>query len=237
MGKNGYFALGGIGAFGLYAFFVFLIAISLMDFHKKRTQSLKSEQSAIEVNIEDMTPKAEEQAQMLEPTEPQITQPIKETKLEPKKQVEAIDPLKVMKTAIKQETKSQPKQTQQPTKSATQTQKQPTSAMDLLKGTTIKENSTARSGIENEYLKKIQQIIEKKWNFTQSDHGKRALIELSINKDGSFTFKLLETNNKEFSNRGIECLKSLQKQGFPPPPNSKAILGESVNFEGYKNSI
>ncbi len=240
MGKNGYFALGGIGAFGLYAFFVFLVAMSLMDFHKKRTESIKGEQSAIEVNIADIAPKAEEQTNTPEPTpaQPQITQPIKETKPEPKKQAEALEPLKIMKTAIKQETKAPAKQTQQSTTPTQQPQKQQTSsAANLLSSLNIKQNSGARSGVENEYLLKIKKLIMQKWNFTQSDYGKKAIIELNINKDGSFTFKLLETNNKEFSNRGIECLKSLQQTGFPPPPNSKAITGESVNFEGYKNTL
>ncbi|MDD3466532.1 MAG: TonB C-terminal domain-containing protein [Campylobacterales bacterium] len=249
MGKNGYFALGGIGALALYAFFIVLVAISLMDFHKKRSESIKSEQSAIEVNIEDKAPEIAQPTPSPQPTpteqpttQQQTAQVVKTTKPEPKKQADSLEPTKIMKTVIQQETKQQPTQTKQ-TKTAVQPQQQKqsqpqvqTSAANVLSSLSIQQNRV-RNGEQNEYLMKIKKIILQKWNWQQSDHGKMATIELNINKDGSFTFKLLDNNNRDFSNRAVECLKSLQQTGFPPPPNSKAIMGEPLNFEGYKNSL
>lgn len=239
MDKNNYFAIGGIGAFGLYAFFVFLVAISLMDFNKKRTESIRSEQSAIEVSIEDKAQETQKTPTQQTPQTQNVIENKQQEEPKPKQDVEALEPTKILKTVVKQELKQStqtPKQLQKQTQ--TQPQKQtPTSAASLLSGMSIRENQTSRSGVENEYLLKIKKIILQNWNWQQSDHGKGATIELNIKIDGSFTFRLLDTNNKEFSNRAIECLKALQKTGFPPPPDSKAIMGEPLNFKGYQNSL
>ena len=84
-------------------------------------------------------------------------------------------------------------------------------------------------GVEGKYLAKIQTILYG-WP-AQSDYaGKRAIVHLSIKKDGSFTFRLKERSKDDDFNKGlITYLKQLKNIGFGRH-NSKKIYSIEVIF-------
>jgi hypothetical protein len=231
MDKNKFFVIGGVSSFALYGFVLAVLLLSLSNFQKIRKVAIKSEQSAIEVSIEEKTTETAEQIPTL-PVPPTPAQPQKEIK-QPiqKQQPEALTPTKLTKNIVKQESKPQIVQQAQPPKEKLR------SANDFLSDLAIKKNnlniSFSGTGEKDEYLQKVAEIIKQRWVVLASDTGNSATIQFTINKNGTFTYRLSRGNNQDFNNRLVEYAKSLQKNALPPPPSGKEVVVE-FNFNGTR---
>lgn len=76
-------------------------------------------------------------------------------------------------------------------------------------------------GTQNAYFAKIELALQN-WPSQSEFAGETVKIWLKIEKDGSFTFKLLSASNNEDFNTGlIQYIKQLQKIGFDPHKNTK----------------
>jgi outer membrane biosynthesis protein TonB len=237
MDKNSFFWLGGIGSFSLYAAVVAILLFALTNSQNLKKIAIKSEQSSIEISMEELeaTPsepvlKTEEKVvpkETKKPEEPKKVEPKK-----PEKVIEdAVSPKKIVKEIPKKE---QPKAVQNtPQKTVTQ---QPKSAKDLLAALSIKKNSDISftsfnsSGEVNEYLSNIAKIIKQGWNPAKSDAGLIATVVVNIEPDGSFSFRLKRGGGADFNDRLTAYLQFLQKKGFPPPTDKKSVSVE-FNFK------
>jgi len=231
MDKNSFFWLGGFGSFAAYGIVVLIIVFTLNDTQKIRKIAVKSEQSAIEVSMEELTQNtAEPTIQAETPIEPKIEKKQEEVK-KPKEKVveEAISPKKVIKEAVKKEEK---KEVKKPTPS----QEQPKSAKDLLASLSIKKNSDVSfssfnsSGEVNEYLSNIAKIIKQGWNPSKTDAGLSAVVLVNIEPDGNFIFRIKRGGGGDFNDRLTAYLKTLQVKKFPPTTDKKPISVE-FNFK------
>ncbi len=237
MDKNSFFWLGGIGSFSLYAAVVAILLFALTNSQNLKKIAIKSEQSSIEVSMEELeaaaepTPKDEKKP---EPQQERLKQ--EETrKPEPKKPEkiieDAISPKKIIKEVVKKEA---PKPT--PTQTKSTPTEQPKSAKDLLAALSIKKNSDISftsfnsSGEVNEYLSNIAKIIKQGWNPAKTDAGIIAVMLVNIEADGSFSFRLKRGGGADFNDRLTAYLRFLQKKGFPPPTDKKSVSVE-FNFK------
>lgn len=228
MDKSSFFWLGGISSFGLYGALVAILVFALTTPSIKKI-SIKSEQSAIEVSMEELatqpTPQIEQQAE----SKPQKIEPKKPEKIIE----EAIAPKKIIKDAIKKE---EPKKAQPVQQKQIQPTEQPKSAKDLLAGLSIKKNnevsfsSSNTSGETSEYLSKITKIIKQGWGTSQAEAGIIVTVAMSIETNGAFTFRIKSGGNPAFNERLTGYLKSLQAKGFPQPTDKKPISVE-FNFK------
>ncbi len=234
MDKNKFFVIGGVSSFALYGLVLAVLLLSLSNFQKIKKVAIKSEQSAIEVSIEEKTTE-ETSEQIPTPPTPPITTPVQPQKeiKQPiqKQQPEALAPTKILKNITKQETKPQTVQQAQPPKERLR------SANDFVSDLAIKKNnlniSFSANGESDEYLQKVAEIIKQKWVLLASDAGNSATIQFTISKNGVFTYRLSKGNNQDFNNRLVEYAKSLQKNALPPPPSGKDVIVE-FNFNGTR---
>ncbi len=238
MDKSRFFLAGGISSFAIYGAVIALLVFTLTDFQTTKKIAIKSEQTSIEISMEESAqPKSEPQ-----PAPPTPIQPIIEKKHEePKKQKEtrveedAISPKKIIKDIFKKEPKKESAQTE-PKKQPTAWQEQPKSAKDLLSALSIKKNADVsfssfnQSGEVNEYLSNIAKIIKQGWNPIKTDAGMVAVVIVNIEPDGSFAFRLKRGGSADFNDRLTSYLKSLQAKRFPPPTDKKAVSVE-FNFK------
>ncbi len=76
-------------------------------------------------------------------------------------------------------------------------------------------------GIKNAYFSKVEELMQS-WPAQSEFAGFSAKVWLRINKNGSFTFKILSASNNLDFNRGlIQYLQQLQSIGFDTHKNSK----------------
>ncbi len=237
MDKNSLFWLGGLGSLSLYAAIVAILLFALTSSENLKKIAIKSEQSSIEVSMEELE---------ATPSQPTVKTETKEVSKEVKKQEEvkkpepkkiekimeeAILPKKIIKETPKKE---QPKAT--PDAAQKQVANQPKSAKDLLAALSIKKNSDISftsfnsSGEVNEYLSNIAKIIKQGWNPAKTDAGLIAVVVVNIEPDGSFSFRLKRGGNADFNDRLTAYLQFLQQKGFPPPTDRKSVSVE-FNFK------
>ncbi len=228
MDKSSFFWLGGISSFGLYAALVALLVFGLTTSNIKKI-SIKSEQSTIEVSMEDLP--VQPTPQLEKPAEPE---PQKIEQKKPEKIIEeAIAPKKIIKDAIKKE---EPKKAQPTTPKQTQPAEQQKSAKDIFSSLSIKKNSEVSfsssntSGEASEYLSKITKIIKQGWGTSQAEAGIVVIVAMSIEANGAFSFRIKSGGNPAFNERLNAHLKSLQAKGFPPTTDKKPISVE-FNFK------
>ena len=243
MDKNRLFIFGAVGSFGIYAALVAFLVFYLTHKEVFKKISLPSEQSAVEVELDELSKpqRAEKQIMTSKPTPPveqkseqkkPESTPSKEIKEEPK---EIFDPKKLMSDVVKKEQKPpQKEQKQQPSQPQVQEPK-PKSASELFSSLNIKKNSdvtfsSTSKGATDEYLTTVAKIIKRGWSPLKTDSGLTATIMMSIGADGSFTFRLKRGANPDFNDRLAEYLKILQQKGFPPPTDAKNINVE-FNFK------
>lgn len=239
MDKSRFFVAGGIGSFAIYGAVIALLIFTLTHFQTTKKIAIKSEQTSIEISVEEsVTPNSEPK----QPAAPTPTRPIVEKKQEePKRQKEvkieedAISPKKIIKEIFKKEPKKESAQTETKKQPNVQ-QEQPKSAKELLSALSIKKNADVsftsfnQGGEVNEYLSNIAKIIKQGWNPIKTDAGMMAVVIVNIEPDGSFTFKLKHGGSVDFNDRLTSYLKSLQAKRFPPPTDKKAISVE-FNFK------
>lgn len=229
MDKNSFFWLGGFTSFAAYGIVAAIIIFAINDTINVKKIAIKSEQSAIEVSIEELT------QNISEPTPKEEVEPVVEKKpAEVKKPKEKVieEPKEVKKT-IKELFK---KTEQKEVKKTAQPQEQPKSAKDLLASLSIKKNSDVSfvsfnsNGEVNEYLSSIAKIIKQNWAPFKVDAGLSATVIVNIEADGSFSFRIKRGANADFNERLTSCLKSLQTRGFSAPVDKKAVSVE-FNFK------
>ncbi len=236
MDKNSFFWLGGIGSFVFYAAVIAILIFTLTTSENLKKIAIKSEQSSIEVSMEELEV-AVPAAKIEQKEEPQEAKKDIEPKKQEPKKIEkiiedAISPKKIIKEAVKKES-PKPTTTTQPQKTPTE---QPKSAKDLLAALSIKKNSDISftsfnsSGEVNEYLSNIAKMIKQGWNPAKTDAGIIAVVVVNIEADGSFSFRLKRGGNADFNDRLASYLQFLQKKGFPPPTDKKAVSVE-FNFK------
>ncbi len=93
--------------------------------------------------------------------------------------------------------------------------------LKLIKGLKLSENKGARSfkkGEYDEYIGKIQEIIDLKWQQTpQTLPGNKAYVLIKIDKYGRFSYKIEKLSyNNAFNAKLKEFLESLKYTRFPP---------------------
>jgi len=237
MDKNSYFWLGGLGSFSLYAIVVAILLFTLANTENLKKIAIKSEQSSIEVSMEELEatpskPIIKTEEKVLAKEEEKKEEPKKIEPKKPEKIIEdALVPKKIIKEAVKKE---QPKST--PTTPQKTVTEQPKSAKDLLAALSIKKNSDISftsfnsSGEVNEYLSNIAKMIKQGWNPAKSDAGLIVIVAVNIEPDGSFSFRIKRGANIDFNDRLSAYLQLLQKKGFPPPADRKSISVE-FNFK------
>jgi len=239
MDKSRFFVVGGISSFAVYGAVIALLIFTLTDFQTKKKIAVKSEQTSIEISMEESSQPKSEPQPVAPPTPAQPT--IEQKYEEPKKQKEtiveeeAISPKKIIKDIFKKEPKKESAQTETKKQPNVQ-QEQPKSAKDLLSALSIKKNADVsfssfnQSGEVNEYLSNIAKIIKQGWNPIKTDAGTIAVVIVNIEADGSFTFRLKRGGSADFNDRLTSYLKSLQAKRFPPPTDKKAVSVE-FNFK------
>ncbi len=250
MDKNSYFWIGGFSSFGLYVFVVAVLIYTLTQSEELRKIAIKSEQSAIEVSMEELEAMVPAQASkntiekaIIKPKEAPVEEKSIKEKTPPKPAEESISPKKMFEGLIKQETpkKNEPKKPSEPEKPREQQPEQlpeqkKNSAKDLLAAMAIKKNSEISftsfntSGEVNEYLSKIAKMIKQGWTPSKNDVGAVSVLSVSIETDGSFSFRVKKGANAEFNDRLTAYMKFLQQKGFPPPTDKKPISVE-FNFK------
>lgn len=228
MDKNSFFWLGGFTSFATYGIVAAIIVFAVNETINVKKIAIKSEQSAIEVSIEEPTQSISEPVTQKEETVvPEIEKKPTEVKKPKEKIVE--EPKKTIKELFKKTEQKEVKKTAQP-------QEQPKSAKDLLASLSIKKNSDVSfvsfnsSGEVNEYLSSIAKIIKQNWAPYKADAGLIATVIVNIEADGSFSFRIKRGANADFNERLTSCLKSLQTRGFSPPVDKKAVSVE-FNFK------
>lgn len=231
MDKQTSFWVGGLTSTTAYALLIFFIFYQLS--HQPKKIAMMSD-GGMQISVDIAEPKP-----LVEPTPPPLPMPVQPQpepkpdefaeqkkvvkKPEPPKPVEEkkekpIDTKQLMKL-LPQPTKEQPK---------TKTESKPVDAKSIVNSLDLKKNSLNvsfnSSGEFDAYLNKIAQIIRAGWNPYSTDAGLVATINININPDGSFTFKLkTASNNPDFNSRLNEYLKSLQLKNLPPPDNHKSV--------------
>ncbi|HRF56319.1 MAG TPA: TonB C-terminal domain-containing protein [Campylobacterales bacterium] len=250
MDKNSYFWIGGFSSFGLYALVIAVLVYTLTKSEELRKIAIKSEQSAIEVSMEELeaaaltqTSKKTVEKVVVKPKETPVTEKIVKEKAPTKPVEESISPKKMFEGLIKQEPakKNETKKQVEPEKPQEQQAEQipeqkKQSAKDLLAAMAIKKNSEISftsfntSGEVNEYLSKIAKIIKQGWTPSKNDIGAVSVLSVNIEPDGSFSFRVKKGASAEFNDRLTAYMKFLQQKGFPPPSDKKPISVE-FNFK------
>lgn len=245
MDKNRLFIFGAIGSISIYTALIAFLVFYLTHKEVFKKIALPSEQSAVEVELEEISKPQRAEKQVLqtqpapvvtqhkpEPTKPE-PKPTKDAKEEPK---EVFDPKKLMSDVVKKE---QPKPQKQSTQAQSiqpqTTEAKPKSASELASSLNIKKNSdvtfsSTSKGATDEYLTMVAKIIKRGWSPLKTDSGLNASIMMSIGTDGAFTFRLKRGANPDFNDRLAEYLKTLQQRGFPPPSDGKSVNVE-FNFK------
>jgi len=230
MDKNSFFWLGGFTSFAAYGIVAAIIIFAINDAINVKKIAIKSEQSAIEVSIEEpMQSISEPVAKKEETVAPEIEKKPTEVK-KPKEKIveEPKETKKTIKELFKKTEQKEVKKTPPP-------QEQPKSAKDLLASLSIKKSDVSfvsfnSSGEVNEYLSSIAKIIKQNWAPFKADAGLSATVIVNIEADGSFSFRIKRGANADFNERLTSCLKSLQTRGFSPPVDKKAVSVE-FNFK------
>lgn len=250
MDKNKFFWIGGFSSLGSYAFFLLLLVYTLIDTQEIQKIAIKSENSAIEVSMEELeasivapakpTPKPkEEKEQKQTPQKPSEQKPQpkpaeKATKEEPLSPKQLFEGLGKKEPKPEEKKPVETKKTQE--KQAEQIPTQAPSAKDILSAMALKKNSEVSfasfntSGETNEYLAKIAKLIKQGWTPSKADVGAAAIIAVSINGDGGFSFRVKNGSSADFNERLSAYLKMLQQKGFAPPPDKKSVAVE-FNFK------
>jgi len=100
--------------------------------------------------------------------------------------------------------------------------------LKLIKNLELSHNVTGRSskkGEYNEYIGKIQEIIDLKWQETaQTLPGNKANVLIKIDKYGRFSYKIEKLSyNNAFNNKLKEFLENLKYNKFPPYKKGRYI--------------
>jgi outer membrane biosynthesis protein TonB len=229
MDKNSFFWLGGFTSFAAYGIVAAIIIFAINDTINVKKIAIKSEQSAIEVSIEEPTQSISEPVPQEEVVPEVEKKPIDAKKPKEKVIEEPKETKKTIKELFKKTEQKEVKKTPLP-------QEQPKSAKDLLASLSIKKNSDVSfvsfnsSGEVNEYLSSIAKIIKQNWAPYKADAGLIATVVVNIEADGSFSFRIKRGANADFNERLTSCLKSLQTKGFSAPVDKKAVSVE-FNFK------
>lgn len=231
MDKSHFFWTGGIFAFASYGLIFALLILYLAPDNLKKI-AIKSEQSSIEISMEDT--EASPQNEPIETKQIEKSEPIEQPKEKAEQDTQPADKkIQTPNTAKQTDTKKTNEHTVQDQKPPPP---KPKSAKDLLAALDIKKNSEISftsfnsSGEVNEYLSNIAKMIKKGWSPTQSDIGAVAVVLVNIKPDGSFDFRIKRGASSDFNGRLEAYLKSVQARGFPKTIDGKAVSVE-FNFK------
>ena len=100
--------------------------------------------------------------------------------------------------------------------------------LKMIKGLKLSKNSasvSSKKGEYNEYIGKVQEIIDLKWQQTpQTLPGNKAYVLIKIDKYGRFSYKIEKLSyNNAFNSKLREFLESLKYTRFPPYRKGKYI--------------
>ena len=118
-------------------------------------------------------------------------------------------------------------------KAVTKNEKKGTKAKDLIKNLNLKTIEIKKRGggeIINEYIAKVQTIIDDKWQKTISTvSGAKGEVLIKIDKSGKFEYKILKLSyNNVFNAKLKDFLDTLTVIEFPPSPKGELFEFETI---------
>ncbi len=106
-------------------------------------------------------------------------------------------------------------------------------SLDFKKSQNLK---SSKNGIYDKFKGKIQQILYENWqNTIDTVSGNSATVEIYIDKEGTFSYKIVKLSyNDEFNSKLVDFLEDMRDKEFPPF-NEGEIFKLQVEFKDIRN--
>jgi len=94
----------------------------------------------------------------------------------------------------------------------------------------------SKNGIYDKFKGKIQQILDENWqNTIDTVSGNSATVEIYIDKEGTFSYKIVKLSyNDEFNSKLVDFLEEMRDKEFPPFSEGE-IFKLQVEFKDIRN--
>ncbi len=96
--------------------------------------------------------------------------------------------------------------------------------------------NSSKNGVYDKFRGKVQQILYENWqNTIDTVSGNIATVEIYVDKDGTFSYKILKLSyNDEFNSKLVDFLEEMKDREFPPFTEGE-IFKLQVIFKDIRN--
>ncbi len=108
--------------------------------------------------------------------------------------------------------------------------------VESLSFTKVQNIKSSKNGVYDKFRGKVQQILYENWqNTIDTVSGNSATVEISIDKLGTFSYKIVKLSyNDEFNSKLVDFLEEMKDKEFPPFTEGE-IFQLQVEFKDIRN--
>ncbi|NPA03957.1 MAG: TonB C-terminal domain-containing protein [Epsilonproteobacteria bacterium] len=219
-----------IAAVTLY--FLLLLLFSFYFLHKERFKKVEVKAQAIDIIVLEERPKTK--VPIHKPHPKKVSTHPKKSAGSPKPKTPSIENLFSSLNAKKFQTQEpKPKLIPQPSRFK---ERESSRAKEVLEKLTFKEFVPASiksiksvSGKKDPYLEEVYRILYSYWLPSKESAGGEAIVEISIDLNGDFEYKIIKLSSNELFNKELKSfLEKMRDISFPTPQKPRTV---KVRFE------